>query len=108
MIYCFDIDGTICSLTDGNYSDAKPFKERIKLVNRLHKSGNKIVYFTARGSTTGIDWRALTESQLQEWGAKYHELHLGKPHYDVYVGDKALSDKSYFADMTKEENNEHK
>ena len=97
MIYCFDIDGTICTLTEGDYGKAEPIRERIKLVNRLHSAGNKIIYFTARGSTTGIDWRELTENQLSEWGAKYHELHLGKPHYDVYVGDKALNDKQYFS-----------
>ena len=106
MIYCFDIDGTICTLTDGNYEDAKPIKERIKLVNRLRASGNKIIYFTARGSTTGIDWRSLTENQLDQWGAQYDELHLGKPHYDVYVGDKALNDKQYFSSGGLE--NEHK
>ncbi len=96
MIYCFDIDGTICSITDGSYEKATPFTDRIKLVNKLHASGNTIIYFTARGSTTGIDWTDLTKKQLKEWGAKYHELHLGKPHYDVYVGDKALNDKVYF------------
>ena len=96
MIYCFDIDGTICSITDGDYKKAEPFTDRIKLVNKLYDTGSTIIYFTARGSTTGIDWRSLTEDQLESWGVKYHELHLGKPHYDVYVGDKALNDKSYF------------
>lgn len=96
MIYCFDIDGTICSLTDGDYDDAIPFLRRIKTVNRLYDEGNKIIYFTARGSTTGIDWTDVTAAQLKDWGAKYHELHLGKPHYDVYVGDKAFNDKEYF------------
>ena len=96
MIYCFDIDGTICSITDGNYKEAKPFTDRIKLVNKLYETGSTIIYFTARGSTSGIDWRAITEEQLSQWGVKYHELHLGKPHYDVYIGDKALNDKTYF------------
>ncbi len=27
MTYVFDIDGTICTLTNGNYSEAKPFKK---------------------------------------------------------------------------------
>jgi len=105
MIYCFDIDGTICSLTDGKYKKAKPIPNRIKLVNKLYDAGNTILYFTARGSTTGIDWREITKNQLESWGAKYHELHLGKPHYDVYVGDKALNDKTYFVEGDK---NEHK
>ncbi len=102
MIYCFDIDGTICSITDGSYEAAEPFTDRIKLVNELYAAGNTIIYFTARGSTTGIDWTDLTKKQLIEWNAKYHELHLGKPHYDVYVGDKALNDKSYFMKRDKD------
>lgn len=106
MIYCFDIDGTICSLTDGNYSEATPYLRRIETVNKLYEEGNKIIYFTARGSTTGIDWTDVTADQLKGWGVKYHELHLGKPHYDVYVGDKAFNDKSYFnnLDEGKDEN----
>lgn len=99
MIYCFDIDGTICSLTDGNYADATPYLRRIETVNRLYDEGNKIIFFTARGSTTGIDWTDVTAAQLKEWGAKYHELHLGKPHYDIYVGDKAFNDKEYFSKL---------
>ena len=47
--YCFDIDGTICSNTDGNYEDAKPYLARIKQINSLHEEGNKIILFTARG-----------------------------------------------------------
>ena len=27
MTYVFDIDGTICSKTDGDYDDAEPFKD---------------------------------------------------------------------------------
>jgi hypothetical protein len=103
MIYCFDIDGTICSITDGSYEEAEPFTDRIKLVNKLYDSGSTIIYFTARGSTTGIDWRSLTASQLKSWGAKYHELHLGKPHYDVYIGDKALSDRAFFIEKPKKD-----
>ena len=99
MIYCFDIDGTICSLTDGNYADATPYPRRIETVNRLYDEGNKIIFFTARGSTTGIDWTDVTADQLKSWGAKYHELHLGKPHYDIYVGDKAFNDKAYFSKL---------
>ena len=103
MIYCFDIDGTICSITDGNYKEAEPFADRIKLVNKLYETGSTIIYFTARGSTSGIDWRSTTESQLEQWGAKYHELHLGKPHYDIYVGDKALNDKTYFIEKIRKD-----
>jgi hypothetical protein len=87
--YCFDIDGTICTNTDGNYEDAKPYITRIKQINSLHKEGNKIILFTARGTTTGIDWRLLTEKQLKNWGVSYDELLFGKPEADKYIDDKA-------------------
>ena len=60
MIYCFDIDGTICSNTDGNYEIAEPFKDRIEKINQLYDDGNSILFFTARGSTTKINWKKLT------------------------------------------------
>ena len=40
--YVFDIDGTICTNTNGNYEEAKPFKERIQFINSLVDEGNKI------------------------------------------------------------------
>lgn len=97
MTYAFDIDGTICSLSvGGKYEQHKPFVKRIKKVNKLYEKGYKIVLFTARGSTTGIDWRELTEKQLKKWGVKYHELVFGKPEYDLYIGDKAINADLYF------------
>lgn len=87
--YCFDIDGTICTNTDGNYEDAKPHVKRIKQINSLHKEGNKIILFTARGTTTRIDWRLLTEKQLKNWGVSYDELLFGKPEADKFIDDKA-------------------
>jgi hypothetical protein len=51
-----------------------------------------IKYFTARGSVSGIDWTDFTTSQLEHWGAKYHELIMNrKPHYDLLIDDKAVN-----------------
>ncbi len=91
MIYCFDIDGTLCTNTDGAYERAKPFPNVIDQVNALYDAGNHIVLYTARGSTTGIDWRELTGNQLRLWEVKYHKLIFGKPSADVYVDDKAIN-----------------
>ena len=88
--FVFDIDGTICTDTKGEYELAVPFKERIDFVNNLYRQGNRIKYFTARGSTTNIDWRELTSQQLKKWGALHHELILGKPFGDIYIDDKAF------------------
>ena len=96
MIYCFDIDGTICTFTDGNYEEAKPFKNRIKQLNSLYNSGHKIKLFTARVTTTKLDWREFTINQLASWKVKYHELILGKPHADIFIDDKAIHSESWF------------
>ena len=32
----------------------------------------------------------LTEKQLNDWGAKYHELRVDKPFYDLFIEDKSL------------------
>lgn len=91
MIYCFDIDGTLCTNTDGDYTRAEPFPEVIAAINRLYAEGHRIVLYTARGATTGIDWRDLTVRQLAAWRVQYHELYLGKPSADVYVDDRAVN-----------------
>ena len=91
-----DIDGTICSNTDGNYEIAEPFKDRIEKINQLYDDGNSILFFTARGSTTKINWKKLTEDQLQEWGVKYTKLIFGKPEADIYIDDKAVDVEEFF------------
>ena len=91
LIYCFDIDGTLCTQTNGRYEEAEPFVDRIAAVNALYEKGHTIKLFTARGTVTGIDWRALTERQLAEWQIKYHQLLFGKPEADVFIDDRALN-----------------
>lgn len=91
MIYCFDIDGTLCTNTHGEYETAQPIPEMVAEINALHEEGHRILLFTARGTTTGIDWRELTAAQLDAWGVRYDELILGKPQADVYVDDRGVS-----------------
>jgi hypothetical protein len=102
--FVFDIDGTICSYTDGNYDLAQPIKERIKLINKLYDSGNQVIFYTARGMGTfknnslaaSQKWQALTEIQLNEWGVNFHALFFGKPAGDFYIDDKAINDLEFF------------
>jgi hypothetical protein len=91
MKYCIDIDGTICTNTWGKYEEAVPLPGAVEKVNALYDGGHRIILFTARGTTTRIDWRPLTERQMREWGVQYHELHFGKPEADVYIDDRALN-----------------
>lgn len=92
-----DIDETICEressvdhLTVHDYSKAKPIKENIEKINKLYDEGHTIVYWTARGSRKQIDWTELTKNQLKEWGAKYNELRVDKPFYDLFIEDKSI------------------
>jgi len=87
-----DIDNTICS-QEKDYAKAKPFPDRIEDYNKLYELGHEITYWTARGTTTGLDWSRLTEEQLKRWGVKYHHLKLGKPDYDMFICDKASKPK---------------
>jgi hypothetical protein len=97
MIYCFDLDGTLCTNTEGSYEKARPFTERIQKVNQLFDEGHHIIVDTARGATTGIDWLELTTNQLKEWGLKYHELRVGKKiNYDYIIDDKAINHNDFF------------
>ena len=108
--YCVDIDGTICTPTVGrDYHKAEPWKQRIKVLNKLYDEGNYIIYFTARAMGRFSDQThfdaaikakevlfELTEKQLNDWGCKYHELIMGKPHADHFIDDKAWYSDDFF------------
>lgn len=89
--FVFDIDGVIAGKReDLDYAKAEPNVQMIEIINRLYEMGNEIILFTARGYTTGKDWKEVTRSQMEKWGVKYQELHMGKPNADFYVDDKML------------------
>lgn len=94
MIFYIDIDDTICTRdpkTNTNYNCSTPLKDRIITFNKLYDEGHHLVYWTARGTVTGIDWTYLTECQLNDWGVQYHELKMNKPYYDVFIDDKSFN-----------------
>ena len=97
MIYCFDLDNTLCH-TDGNdYQNSIPIQERIDVVNKLYDEGNTIWIDSARGGTSGINWLSHTRNQLTDWGVKFHKVRTGiKFNADIFVDDKAISDKGFF------------
>ena len=96
MIYYVDIDETICiSPEDRDYSQANPIYENIEKINNLYDEGNTIVYWTARGTGSGIDWRTTTEEQFDKWGVKYHDLKFGKPIYDMFIDDKNINSETF-------------
>ena len=97
----FDIDGTICYNIGkpGEYENSIPRHEVIREINKKYDEGYEIVFWTARGTKTGIDWTAETIEQLKAWGVKYHSLHFGKPAAALYVDDKGFNVDNWVPDI---------
>lgn len=102
----FDLDDVLClrpkgyeDLGPSKYNYCYPIEENIQLVNSLYNDGYKIVIYTARGMSqfngdvTEIYSQLYlqTINQLNSWGLKYHQLVMGKIHYDVLIDDKVLN-----------------
>ena len=86
-----DIDGTICLTNNSDYENSAPIFENIEKINKLHQNGNHIVYWTARGATSGKDWTELTKQQLLNWNCKHDELIMNqKSSYDLLIDDKSI------------------
>jgi hypothetical protein len=96
MIIFVDIDNTICNNCNMNYEQSVPYKDRINKINNLFNNGNTIIYWTARGTKTNINWFNITLNQLKEWGCKFHELRMNKPYYDLFIDDKNINSNEYF------------
>ena len=92
-IYIIDIDGTICTKTKSDYISCEPITENIDVFNRLFEQGHEVHYWTARGALSGKNWDDLTIKQLDSWNVKYNSINMGKPHYDVWIDDKAINSK---------------
>ena len=67
MVIYIDIDDTIChSPNKPDYTVSFPIIENIKKANALYDSGHTIIYWTARGTRTGKDWKDITEKQFNK------------------------------------------
>ena len=89
MVIFVDIDGTICHTENSDYFNSDPRYDQIEKINKLHKEGHEIVYWTARGGHSGKDWSILTERQLNKWGCEYTRIETHKkPSWDLLIDDK--------------------
>ena len=99
MVYCFDLDGTLCNTDGNNYKDSTPKKERIEIVNTLYEDGHTILIDTARGCVSGKNYFFFTMEQLKSWGVKFHTLRTGvKFGADIFIDDKGIRDQRFFKD----------
>tara|TARA_Y100001938_G_C7992730_1_gene380357 strand:+ start:563 stop:949 length:387 start_codon:yes stop_codon:yes gene_type:complete len=100
----FDLDEVICSRTSdeggvSKYHTCYPLPKMISIVNESYEQGNKIIIYTARGMSMFSgnvqkiysELYEITKDQLRAWGVKHHELIMGKPHYDIFIDDKAIN-----------------
>ena len=97
MIIFVDIDETICTTPDSrDYRKSTPLMDRIDKINKLYDKGNTVIYWTARGTQTGIDWLEVTSNQFRDWGVKHTDLKFGKPVYDLFVDDRNIDSETFF------------
>lgn len=89
MIVYVDIDGTIAFTNGSDYENSQPIIANINKINKLYYQGNRIVYWSARGGKSRINWYDFTKDQLDKWGCKYHQLSLEKPSFDLLIDDKS-------------------
>ena len=89
--FIIDIDNTICVAKNNDYTNSIPLCKNINYFNNIYDNGNEIHYWTARGINSGINWDDLTIRQLKLWNVKYSTLNMGKPHYDIWIDDKAIN-----------------
>lgn len=97
LIFCFDLDNTICKTQSNNYSQSRPNKKAITIINKLFDNGHYIKINTARymGRSNDNILRAKkrgykkTYSQLKKWNLKFNKLLITKPSADIYIDDKS-------------------
>jgi len=100
--FLIDIDNTICKNIGNKYKEAKPYKKKILLINKLYEKRHTIKFFTSRfmGRNKESSSRAkkqgfiMTSRQLKKWKCKYHFLFFGKPSHDISIDDKSINYKN--------------
>ena len=96
-IFCFDLDNTICVTKKSDYSNSKPKKQAVKIINKLYDGGHIIKINTARYMGRNNDNITIsnrqgfkkTFKQLKSWGLKFHKLSISKLSADIYIDDKS-------------------
>lgn len=97
MRICFDLDGVISELKQGDqsYADLKPIDGAIEKIQALKDDGHYIIIHTARrmrthkGNLPGViaDIGKITLDWLAKYEIPYDEILFGKPWAHVYIDD---------------------
>tara|TARA_Y100000589_G_C27009863_1_gene570384 strand:+ start:40 stop:411 length:372 start_codon:yes stop_codon:yes gene_type:complete len=115
-IIAFDLDDVLCTRTSNEgdiekYKSCLPNVKMISILNKCYEEGYKIVIYTARGMSVNkgnihdiySNLYELTISQLDKWGIAYHQLVMGKLHFDLLIDDKVVNSSQIktFSDVEK-------
>ena len=66
---------------------AKPLKEALEAVRRLHDEGHTIVFYTSRHA----DSEQVTRAWLEQHGFPFHYIEMEKLVAHVYIDDRAIN-----------------
>lgn len=101
MVYCFDLDDTICRHRNRDYENAIPLTKTIDIIRDIKSKDpmSEIIIHTSRGmnSCNGdirqaeIKNRITIEKWLSDNCVPYDKIIFGKPLADVYIDDKAVN-----------------
>ena len=115
-IIAFDLDDVLCTRTSNEgdvekYKSCLPNINMIYILNKCYEEGYKIIIYTARGMSVNkgnlhniySSLYELTKFQLDKWGVKYHQLVMGKLHFDLLIDDKVVNSSQIktFSDVEK-------
>jgi hypothetical protein len=104
-VFLIDIDGTICEDIRNEeshlYSTAEHFPSALDIINKWHREGHIITFFTARESKD----RSVTENWLNKRGFKYHGLVMDKPRIQegqeyVWIDNKKVRSVTYLGNWS--------
>lgn len=97
LTIAIDIDGTVADPSEVDFykadqdpyefMKAKPIKEALKAIKKLHAEGHTIVFYSSRKKHT----RKATEKWLKKHGFPFHHLEMRKFLAHVYIDDRAVN-----------------
>jgi hypothetical protein len=94
-IIVFGLDNVLCQTENNDFLNAKPYEDRIALVNELYEKGYRIIIDSERGSnklgSQIAELYKMTQEQLSHWNLQYTSLRLGVKYIaDMYVDDRNM------------------
>jgi len=101
LTIAIDIDGTVADPSEVDFykadedpyefMKAKPIKEALEAIKKLHAEGHTIVFYSSRKKYT----RKATEEWLKKHGFPFHHLEMRKFLAHVYIDDRGIDGRDW-------------